>query len=237
MSEGDWSSEGRGLEPPKRRVPLWVWGCGGGCALVLLVGVIVSVLGFRMIRKMGDPELNWAAIGAALPVVERPEDYVVWGMPVKFDGVQIWMLQTDSHQIVLFHGAGGDGTEETRRELFGSSASSRSDAEPGTLAVQGRELRLLRHRTVPGGSGSGGGGISETLMKPFDGANATVELSLPEGPDFLAMTYTRPRTDERVQDEELIEFLSHFRLPGGTQPPPAVPEPANEPAAGEGRDG
>jgi hypothetical protein len=235
MSEGDWSSEGRGLEPPKRSVPLWVWGCGGGCALVLLVGVILSVFGFRMLRKMGDPELNWAAIGAVLPVVERPEDYVVWGMPVKFDGVQIWMLQSDSRQVMLFHGAGGDGTEDTRRELFGSTASSRADAEPGTLHVQGRELRLLRHRVVPGGSGNGG--FTESLMKSFDGASATVELSLPEGPDFLAMTYTRPRTDERVEDEELIEFLSHFRLPGGTSALPPASETPTESAAGEERDG
>lgn len=240
MSEGDWSSQARGIEPPKRRVPMWVWGCGGGCALVLLVGVILSVFAFKKFRDMTDPERNWAAISEVLPVVERPEGYFVMGMPFKFDGVQMWMLQGEgqNHQVILFHSPGGDGAEDTRRELFGSAASSRADAEPGTLAAQGRELRLLRHRTMPADQDSG---VPEAMMKALDGANATVELSPPESVEFLAMIYTRPRTSERVSDEELVEFLAHFRLPGGTQAaqPESVPaaEPVSEPAAGEERDG
>lgn len=67
MSEGDWSSEARGIEPPKRRVPLWVWGCGGGCALFLLVAVILGV-GSRWTREQSRAGL---AQRGALVVRER----------------------------------------------------------------------------------------------------------------------------------------------------------------------
>lgn len=240
MSEGDWSSEARGLEPKKRTVPMWVWGCGGGCALFLLVGVILGVFVFRTANKMMNQEQNWVEIGRVLPVVEQPEGYFVMGMPVKFDGVQIWMLSaTDqSHQVLLYSGAGGDGVQGTRDELFGAAAAAHEGAEFGTLVVGGREHRTLHYRTVPGESGSGG--WRDAMRKAIDGANVNVELSLPEDPQFLALTYTRQGASGRVDDENVLEFLAHFRLPGATSAP-ALPElpakPAIEPVPAEERDG
>jgi hypothetical protein len=237
MSEGDWSSEARGLEKPKRRVPMWVWGCGGGCALMLLVGVILGVFVFRAGTKMMDQEANWTAIDRVLPVAERPVGYSAIGFPFKLDGVQVWMLPAadQSHQVMLFHGPGGEGTEDTRQELFGSAATGRAGAEPGTLTVQGRQLRVLRHRTV--GSSGKTGGWQDQITKAFDGANLTVELSQPDSPELIALTYTRQGSVEPVADEDVIDFLEHFRLPGGTEAPQAPEEPVPPPADGEERDG
>lgn len=233
MSEGDWSSEARGLEKPKRRIPIWVWGCGGGCALVLLVGVILGVFMFRTAAKMMDQDKNWAEIAQVLPVVDRAEGYRVVGMPVKFDGVQIWtfIALDQSHQVTLFHGPGGEGTEDMRSELFGSGSAGRADAQPGTLVVGGRTLRVLRHRTIPGKEGGGGGAIRDAMMKAIDGANLTAELSLPDSPELIAVTYTRQGASEPVRDEEVLDFLEHFRVPG------VAAEPAQPPAEGEERDG
>lgn len=177
-----------------------------------------------------DQDMNWAAIEAVLPVAQRPEGYFVMGIPWKFDGVEIWMISaTDqSHQVMLFHGAGGDGTEDTRKELFGSAATGRADAVTGTLGVQGRELRVVRHRSVPGG-GEGEGGWRDQMMKAFDGANMTVELSPPDSPELIALTYTKQGAVEPVADEDVLEFLEHFRLPGGTLVPQEPAEPASEP--------
>jgi hypothetical protein len=241
MSEGDWSSEARGLEKPKRRVPMWVWGCGGGCALVLLVGVILGVFVFRMGSKMVNQDKNWAEITQVLPVVQQPEGYVVVGMPVKFDGVQIWILSAkdQTHQVTLFHGPGGDGTEDTRKELFGTDSAGRAGAEPGTLVVGGRTLRVLRHRTIPGQEGPGsGGGFREAITKAIDGSNLTAELSLPDSPELIAVTYTRQGVNEPVRDEEVLAFLKHFRVPGTVaEPVPPVDPTPPPPADGEKRDG
>lgn len=243
MSEGDWSSEARGLEPQKKRIPMWVWGCGGGCALVLLVGVILGVFVFKTANQMMNQEKNWADIDRALPVAEQPEGYFVMGMPVKFDGVQMWMLTaTDqSHQVLIWHGTDGEGVQDTRDELFGAGAAAHAGAEFGTLVVQGRELRTVHYRTVPGESGKGG--WREAMREAIDGANVNVELSLPEDAQLLALTYTRQGASGRVPEEDVLEFLAHFRLPGGTAAPlqPEQPEqpaePVSVPPTDEKRDG
>jgi hypothetical protein len=244
MSEGDWSSAGTNVAPPKRGVPGWVWGCGGGCALFLLVGVVLAVFAVKKGKQFFDPETNWAAIGEVLPVVERPEGYIVVGFPFQVDGARMWMLtstdQSDQHSIMIFHGSGGDAVEGTRRDLFGAGTADREDAELGTIVVQGRELTCLRHRTVQG-SGSTEGWRGE-LMRAVDGANLTVDLSPPDGAEFLALVYTRPGSREPVPDEALLEFLGHFRLPAALPAPapevePAPAEPVREPAADEEQDG
>jgi len=226
MSEGDWSSDGTPLAPPKRKVPLWVWGCGGGCALFLLVAVIAGVFLFRTVGKMADPELNWAGIDEVLPVVERPEGYNVFGLPFRIDGVRMWVLEASdqSHQVMLMHAEVGDSAAETRRELFRDNAGARA----GVLAVQGRQLDVLRFDSQIAGDAQGGA-FEEMMKRLADGAHANVDLSSGTNGDLLVLMYTERGAGAQIEDEELVEFLSHFRLAAAAAPEVA-PEPA--PAAG-----
>lgn len=224
MTESDWSSEGSSVAPPKKGIPGWVWGCGGGCALVLLVGVVLAFFGFRYARKFVDQDANWARIDEVLPVVERPEGYFVIGMPMKIDGISMFIL-TDpggQRQAILFHGAPGAGTEDTRRELFQADGDvniggplegyGRNDVTAGTVEVQGRDLRVVRYQAFS--KDSKPKGLEGMMANAMDGANLIADLTPPGSEELLALIYSKQRTREPVSDEELREFLSAFRLPG-----------------------
>jgi hypothetical protein len=226
MSEGDWSSEGAALAQPKRRVPLWVWGCGGGCALFLLVMVVLGFFGFRFVRKAMDQDLNWAAIEEVLPVVERPANYMVVGFPMRFDGVRMWFLESadNSHQVVLMHAEPGEDAEATRGELFHSGAPG---TQRGVLAVQGRTLAVLRFDSQ-GATGGKGGPLEDLMMRFAEGAMANVDLTSPDSADLLILMYNERGSGAQVDDDELIEFLSHFRIPAAQPSPETSVEPATD---------
>lgn len=226
MSEGDWSSEGRTLASPKRKVPLWVWGCGGGCALFLLVAVVLGVFGFRFVRKAVDPELNWAAIDEVLPVAERPEGYTVFGFPMRLDGVRMWFLEAadSSHQVVLMHAEPGEAASDARGEMLRSGGQG---FESSALTVQGRELTVLRYDT--GAAAQSAKGPMQEMMKEFAvGAHANVDLTPPGSDELLLLMYIERGKDARVDDEELVEILSHFRLPAALAAPETAPAGTGE---------
>lgn len=231
MSENDWSSEGTRMAPPKRTIPLWVWGCGGGCALFLVVGVVLGFFVFRAVGKATDQEANWAAIGEVLPVVERPEGYMVLGSPWRFDGVRFWILQAEdqSHQAFLMHAQEGDQAQETRGEMLNDGAPG---TELGELVVQGRALKVLRFDSRAAAKGDAGP-MEEFFASMSDGQMANVDLSRPGSSELLLLMYQERGKDARVDDEELLELLSHFRLGGGAPAP--VEAPAAEPA-GDGEE-
>jgi hypothetical protein len=111
------------------------------------------------------------------------------------------------------------------------------DREPGTLAVQDRELHTLRFRTqrpdevgeggeaaeapdVPGAPGAPGApepGVFERAMGEVESqlAKAAVNVDVttdPPGDPLVLIQYSTPGKLERIADEELLEFLAHFDL-------------------------
>lgn len=233
MSESDWSSEGSSVAPPKRKVPLWVWGCGGGCALFLVVGVVLGFFVFRTFGKAMDQDANWAAIDEVLPVVERPEGYMVIGSPWRLDGVRFWILQAEdqSHQAFLMHAEEGEQAQETRGEMLDDRAPG---TELGELVVQGRALKVLRFDGRAAAKGDAGP-MEEFFSSMSDGQMANVDLSRPGTSELLLLMYQERGKDAHIDDEELLELLSHFRLGADAAAP--TQEPAAQPADdGEGQD-
>ena len=235
-ADDKWSTER--VEPPRTRraVPRWLWGCGIGCGLFALLGLVLVLLGAREYERMRDPERQWARLGEILAVVERPADCEIAGAP--------WLLSL----LPGFHGfwsiAASDGSwqadvqayEAAAQEEFSSLFTEEGlaqvsmswigigfhDFEPGTLAVQGRELRAFRFRTKPLEEGA------EPADPPDKGwlarqkaeiasqtARALVNVDVtpaPPGEYLVLIQYSTPGKLERIGDEELCAFLDHFDL-------------------------
>lgn len=242
MSDAEWSSEvGELATPPKKRIPGWVWGCGAGCLLFLLLTVGVLAVGFTFVRKAVDQDAQWERLGAYLPVAERPPGVSIFGMPIRIEGMAMWVLMDEAHHrqgLFLQAPAGKDATQ-TRQELLASDQDKqlgglfggygRNEVEKGTIEVQGRSLECLRYQSFPKEDSSESSSLS-AVGAQFEGASMVVDLA-PEGSgEVLLLILTKVRTSERVSDDELRAFLAPFQVPGGVRPPAPPPEPVQQPA-------
>ena len=68
MTETNWGES----EAPvrKKSIPTWLWFCGGGCLLALIVSIVGGVLLFQKGKQMyeegQDPEIQWAKVAEVL---------------------------------------------------------------------------------------------------------------------------------------------------------------------------
>lgn len=240
-TEEKWSTER--VEPPRARrgVPRWLWGCGIGCGLFALLGLVLALLGVREARRMADPERQWAKLGEVVSVVERPADCKIFGAPGLLGLVPgfhgIWtLLASDGSWRADVQAFEAGAEEEFSSMLTGEGVEEADvpwlpigfyDPEPGTLSAQGRELRTLRFRTgrleedaEPAGeppSEPEGGGWWARKRAEFVKENASAGVNVDVTPDppgayLVLIQYSTPGRLERVGDEELIAFLDHFDL-------------------------
>lgn len=60
--------------PPRRGVPGWIWGCGGGCLLLMVLVVGFTVFTFNQLQKAMGPDAAWPVIQSVMPYEEpHPE--------------------------------------------------------------------------------------------------------------------------------------------------------------------
>jgi len=206
MSETDWGEQ----EPPakKKRVPSWVWwGCGGGCLLVLLVGVIVGILAWTKAREFVDPEKVWPNVAEMLPFDERPAGWDAKGG--SFFGGGMFMLEPppalNASLIVMRFRTQGEldamlDPDSPQNTGFLGVGKIRSP-EVGKLEIQGREVRCLRYehwRPDAEVDEPGNPGLS------FDASGT--------GSIHVLVQILPHRTGEPVRDEEVRELLAPFDL-------------------------
>ena len=68
MSDVDWGSEGKELPKPKKRVPLWLWICGGGCLLAIIAAVALAIFVFSKASRMMNQDEQWAELAKVQPL-------------------------------------------------------------------------------------------------------------------------------------------------------------------------
>jgi hypothetical protein len=232
MSAAEWTGETSELaKPPKKRVPTWIWACGGGCALVVVVGVLLAAVAFRFFSKAMNQDVQWEALSHHLPFDARPPNTHIFGMPVKVEGMSMWLLTdlTNKQQGTVLAAEPGPKASETRNELFDATKEvsfmglGRHDPQPGEIEIQGRRLHCLRYTSLSSDSKGGSWG---KFMQQMQGASVVIDLS-PEGSqELLAFILTRQGSSERIDDAAVIAFLAPFRIPGSNAPaiaPPAQP--------------
>ncbi len=204
MTETTWSEEV--AEPPKKKgIPLWVWGCGGGCLLAVIAALAVGVFLFGWVQEAVDPAVVWPKIAEILPFDEQPpytvfgwtvgaEIYVMVDEPKEFTGILFPVGELDEQEVAemdqLFKG-------EIEGGAFG--VGEMKDTEVLTIDVAGRSCRAVRYAS----SGLNIPGIPQNT----EAENVLIDLSR-DPQRFVLLVLVDP--DGEVDQADIDAFLAPF---------------------------
>jgi len=227
MSESAW-----GDEPVEQKVtakggvPGWVWGCGGGCLVLLVLGIVGAIyLGGKVAEQVQmamDPEVQWPRIAEAMPFEERPHGYTAFGIPFvgMAPGIE-WMvmLVADPASAIVFSFTDADSTNVDTMFEPGFDASSMGfggwgDPEIGTIVIQGRETRCVRFWAKSGGEMFG----QQPQAGSLTGGSMMIDLSGNGEPVIVQISDSHVRKGEQIADETVRAFLAPFDAWGSRVP-------------------
>lgn len=211
MTETNWGES----EAPvrKKSIPTWLWFCGGGCLLALVLAIAGGAWGVSLFKDAMDPEKQWPNVQAILPYDEQPPELqLVWGSTFPMD-VFVFLDQR-GYGAMLFRFAESD-AHEVREQLLNPEfkggfmgAGARKDLQAASVDVQGRELPVLRFYQSGGGEPSGPGAPPNA----GSGASIVVDLSDPGDVRPLVLQLVRHDGDEPISDDEVRQFLEPFHV-------------------------
>ncbi|MAE27860.1 MAG: hypothetical protein QF724_10195 [Planctomycetota bacterium] len=212
-------------KPTKRRLPTWLWFCGGGCLLAILLVILGGIFVFNKIEEATDDETQWALLSEVLSYDERPDNLeLMMGMHIlNYDQFQFVDLD-NGWQFVVVTIEGDDGAK-ARQELFYDEEVHFPDSVGGQvnfegldrsdLVTQGRSLAVVRVDMKIAG-------ILKKLMpeeglKAASGSMAFIDVTVPDG-QFVYLQVQTSGTSERPTDEQLVALISPFDLSSAGEP-------------------
>lgn len=210
MSESNW---GPGELPPapKKRIPTWLWFCGGGCLLATILGIIAVVWVVNYAKNAVDPEKQWPKVAEILPYDERPAE-----MTLKFGsqiGAEMYAFDDARGFVVVLMRFGTDKSGEVEDKLMNPNEEGgvlgmggRRDLSGGTIRVQGRDLKVVRFHTMASNAAESG-----DRPKVGEGPTAMVQLS-ESGDRPMLVQITRLVGTDPVKDEEIVAILKPFHV-------------------------
>jgi hypothetical protein len=152
VAETTWGEEAPSA-PPTKSIPTWVWFCGAGCLVMLVIGIALLVFGMSFMKKAMDPETQWRALAEVLPYDERPPEMTP-KMGMNTLGVkQVTLIDTRGYQIQIQE-MGGAKAQEAREQLFEKDPPEFpkemlgvfkfSNVRSSLAEVQGRKIHVVR---------------------------------------------------------------------------------------------
>ena len=205
MTETEWADENPA--PSQKLVPTWLWFCGGGCLLAVILAVVGVIFVVREGKKAVDPDVQFAALEERIEFDERPEEWTLtfgWGL-----GMDMWMFTDSRGFLVMIIGVDESEAAETRKQMFdpefdGSVAGmgGRKDMVLSKIQVQGREIDMM---TQYQHSGAGPAGESS-------GQAASLDITPLGEPGMLIMMLIRMSSTDVVTAEEANEVLEPFHI-------------------------
>ena len=150
MADTAWSSE-EPIAPKKTSIPTWVWFCGGGCLLAVLVAIVGVALAIPMIAKARDPKVQWERLAHILPYDEQPPELTPkmgfgFSLGASMEQVQ---LEDSRGFMITIQSQTGPKAAEGRRKMFASDkpefpkdvgVMQFEDVQSASVEVQGRSL-------------------------------------------------------------------------------------------------
>jgi hypothetical protein len=210
MSERNWGEADSTPTPKKKGIPTWLWFCGGGCLLALVLAIVAGYFLVSKVAESANPEKQWPKVAELLPFDERPPELTLL-FGINF-GMGVYTF-TDSrgYMAVLMHMPMGGAKD--REKLMNPDSDmgfmgKRKDARASKLKVQGRELDVLHFQHMGGGSG----GAEAGQPKIDKGPAVMIDLTKSDQSGFLIFQLVRVHSDEPIGDDEIISFLKPFHV-------------------------
>jgi len=219
MNETQWSESG--AEPaPKKSLPKWLWFCGGGCLLAVILSGVGAFACYKMAEKIADPEYGWAQLQKALPADQEHPDHTAHAAPSWIPGAPITVIVDSLNLQLQFQVHTGASGKQAREQLFEGDSPvfpenvivmKFTDMTKGTVEVQGRELKVLRLKGEIAGFMRSMAG--EEGAKQADQYMVMIDVT-PEGETerFVMCQVQRPVSQGELTDELINEALKPFHI-------------------------
>lgn len=204
MTDTEWADENPA--PSKKLVPTWLWFCGGGCLLAVILAVVGGMWAMTKIEVYTDEDVQYDNLANEIAFDERPAewDFLMY-MPFP-EGM--WTF-TDSrgYMIMIMQVSEGD-AEDTREQMFNpdfdgsvGGMGGRKDAEFAEVMIQGREIDMMTYYSS--GPGQSGGS---------SGQAASLDITAPGDDGLLMMMIIRLSGSEKITVEDAAEVLAPFHI-------------------------
>ncbi|MFN0009703.1 MAG: hypothetical protein ACKVXR_17550 [Planctomycetota bacterium] len=180
---------------------------------------MLLILGLVYVRRLSDPDVQWAAIGEVIAVDEPHPTFRIFGFP-RMNGLRSWVMSNgpDENTAIILS------DQEKRIRLFESwqdlpevmaegRMAERIDptvpSESGTITVQGRDLRCLRFGLL----GKKARTSEEVAGPPDARSHPAILLDLSnEGAEESLACMLFAKEGDRVEDAQVLAFLKPFHV-------------------------
>jgi hypothetical protein len=207
MTDTTWGDES--LPPKPKRIPTWLWFCGGGCIVAVILAVIAAVFAFDYLKGWGSAEKQLPALAEHLAFDEPLPSGTEFQMAIRFPFD--WFVFSDDRGFALvFIVVPASKSAEIRETILNPDFKggfmgngSREELEEAIVQVQGRELKGLRY-VQRNGSGEQG----------FDGSGPGIvlEVSAESAAKMIVLQILRTGGEEKITDEDVRDLLKPFHV-------------------------
>ena len=205
--------------PQKKRgcfLPTWLWACGGGCllALILTVGGGFYCVGQGL--KAMDPEVQWPRMQKVLPFDERPE-HVQMLAGMQMFGMENYTLMDFQRglQISVYYFDDDESSDaadsrwtffDPEKKTTSSSMINRANERLGFIKLGSRDRKVMRftQETISFGS--------EVMRRQGAGPCLAVDVTPEDSPGFLFVMFFEAGGEFEIPDEHVHAFFESFYL-------------------------
>jgi hypothetical protein len=214
MVDANWGAE---EAPSKRsRIPKWLWWCGGGCLVALVLAVAAGFwlfkLGKQLVEEGRDPEQQWPKLQRVLPFEERPAGYqLTWGSTLLLETYALLDPEGRIGIVMRFRESQAASVEAQMMNPDYSGAllgmGGRKDLSTLKVVVQGRELEALRFYQEQGQDMDGDG-------RPDQGHTIVVRLTDEDAVAPVVLQLFTPGEGGLVPptEDDVRAFLAPFHV-------------------------
>ncbi len=205
MTADEWA-DGPEIPKKKRGLPGWLWFCGGGCLIAVVLAVVGGFLMVGRFKQAMDQDAQWEKLAQTVEMDARPSGWMIVGMDfvpmIPFDG----FVFTDNtgrtfNLMILPPKEAGEMEEVFSGDFQGGSflgLQSMEDVTQGTIQIQGKEFQIVR--------------FTQEVVVQGKQNGALIDITPEDSTDFWLLQAVVPGSQGAVTDEYITNFLAPFHI-------------------------
>jgi hypothetical protein len=205
MTAEEWADSPE-VPKKKRGLPGWLWFCGGGCLIAVVLAVVGGFFMVGRFKQALDQDAQWEKLAATIEMDDRPSGWMIVGMDfvpmIPFDG----FVFTDNsgrtfNLMILPPKEAGEMEEVFSGDFQGGSflgLQSMEEVTQGTIDIQGKEFPVVR--------------FTQTVVVQGKQSGALIDITPEDSSDFWLLQAVVPGDQGAVTDEYITKFLAPFHI-------------------------